>query len=223
MFSEETLSRYFEFRGALEAVRVLRREIGFAHLVPLLVRLEAHHLRGEPFKKFPEPSCEKERLSRRQVGQAILLYQLLKGRYGQEQALAIARKVVKASAIEFLSHLLPPLRRTDYETASHAERDLEGQKLAHRVVNAEADVAVVGMERVDFTVKKCWFVELTRAAGVPEMAGLFCAGDEGYFETRQPEIRYERTTTLAQGGPCCDMKLHWIEPASSRPAAEGRI
>lgn len=211
MLSESTINRYFEFRGAIEAVRLLRREIGVRALLPMLVKLEARHLRGEPFHDVGEPVDEKERLSRRQVGQVILLYQLLKEKVGEERAFEIARKLVKAVAIEFLAHALPTLRRAEYVHLDQAARDAKAAEIVRPIVNAESDIAVVGLERVDFTVTKCWFHELTVRAGVPELARMFCAGDEGYFETHQPEIRYTRTTTLAEGGPCCDFKFHWIE------------
>lgn len=211
MLSESTINRYFEFRGAIEAVRILRREIGLRALIPMLARLETRHLRGEPFRELGEPSCEKERLSRRQVGQVIILYQLLKEKYGHERAYEIARKLVKNVAIEFLQHALPTLRRSEYEHLDQQARDAKAAEITRPIVNAESEIAVVDLERVDFTVNKCWFFELTTRAGVPELAPMFCAGDEGYFENHQPEIRFSRTTTLAEGGACCDFKFHWID------------
>jgi len=212
--SEQALSRYFEFRGALEAVGVLRREIGLPRTLRTLMALEYRHLRGEPWAGLPEAGTEKERISRRQMGQVVILYRLLKEQIGPSRALEVARKVVKSSAIEFLSHVLPALHRKDYEGLSAEDRAAKAAELSQRIANAEADVEVVGLERVDFTVRKCWFVELSRQAEAPELAGLFCAGDEGFFETRQPEIRFTRTLTLAQNQGCCDMKLHWIEGVS---------
>ena len=210
LLSEATMSRYFEFRGAIEAVRLLRREIGVRALVPMLIKLEARTLRSEPFADLPLPESEKEKLSRRQVGQVIILYRLLRERYGEQRAREIARQLVKSVAIEFLQHAIPTLRRSDYVPLSDVERMAKAGEIVRPIVNAEAQIEVVALERVDFTVTKCWFYDLTTRAGVPELATMFCAGDEGYFENHQPEIRFARTTTLAEGGPCCDFKFHWI-------------
>jgi hypothetical protein len=159
---------------------------------------------------------EKERLSRRQVGQVIILYKLLRDRYGEDRARAIARQLVKSVAIEFLQHALPRLHRPDYVPLSEAERTAKASEIIRPIVNAEAEIVVVGLERVDFTVTRCWFYELTTRAGVPELATMFCAGDEGYFENHQPEIRLSRTMTLAEGGRCCDFQFHWIESETKR-------
>ena len=63
-----------------------------------------------------------------------------------------------------------------------------------------------------FEVKCCSFVELSRSTGHPELAKVFCQGDAMYFERNVPNVHFERPTTLASGGGCCDFRFRWIEP-----------
>ena len=66
-----------------------------------------------------------------------------------------------------------------------------------------------GNERLDWTIRRCRFVELLDAIGEREMATLFCEGDKVFFDTRQPDVRLERPETLAGGGGCCDFKFYF--------------
>jgi hypothetical protein len=60
-----------------------------------------------------------------------------------------------------------------------------------------------------FDVSWCVWLELARAAGVPEACIPNCHADQlvfpEYFDALG--IRYERTQTLACGGTCCDFRF----------------
>ena len=55
------------------------------------------------------------------------------------------------------------------------------------------------------------FVRLCREAKVPELTPVFCAVDASYFGGVEPAVSLERPTTLAQGGPCCDFRLQFVD------------
>ena len=46
-----------------------------------------------------------------------------------------------------------------------------------------------------------------RATRPPGDARLFCAGDAVYFERHVPEVAFQRPSTLAEGGTCCDFRF----------------
>ncbi len=41
----------------------------------------------------------------------------------------------------------------------------------------------------------------------PEPAGVFCAYDDLLFAGLAPAVRWERTRTIARGGPLCDFRF----------------
>ena len=85
------------------ATVALINEIGLWSMLMVVPRLMWRSLMDRPFRDLPTATTERERLSRKQALPAILLYRVLKGRYGQERSLTIMHRVVKAGAVQFLS------------------------------------------------------------------------------------------------------------------------
>ncbi len=57
---------------------------------------------------------------------------------------------------------------------------------------------------------------LCAAAGVPELAPVFCAGDAHFFGTVEPDVLLERPQMIAEGAETCRFRLYW---ASSTPGS----
>jgi hypothetical protein len=61
-------------------------------------------------------------------------------------------------------------------------------------------------------VTKCFIFDTLEKRGVPELARLFCAGDDRFFyESLPASIQFERPTSLASGDECCELTLRKIK------------
>jgi hypothetical protein len=185
----------------------LIREIGWGSMLIVVPRLIRRFVMDRPFSELPAATTERERLSRKQALPAILLYRVLKARYGQQRSLIIMRRVVKAGAIQFLSQTLG-----DLDPAAFQALDSNGQHTAvngwlERFFTATVELDTVSNDQVSWHVTHCALVRLSVAAGHGELAPTFCAGDAHFFATRTPPLDLQRPTTIADGGNCCPFQL----------------
>jgi hypothetical protein len=74
-----------------------------------------------------------------------------------------------------------------------------------RFFTASAEVRDVAEGRVVFEVHACALVRLVTVAGHPELAPLFCRGDETFFRLRG--LGLTRPTRIAAGGASCRFVL----------------
>lgn len=204
-------------RAELAAVPVLLREVGLVESVKLGWKLEAAKRRGEPFADLPKPDSEDERLSREQIGPAIVLYRLLREGRSQQEALRIARAVVIESALVFLRQSIGTLRRTEIEALDDEGRRQFVRQRGAKFFNATVEWDEISANRVDFTVTHCRFPPLCEAVGVPELAPVFCAGDGKFFGTVEPNTELVRPTTIAQGGATCPFSIRWKDDQEGPP------
>ncbi|MBI2895507.1 MAG: L-2-amino-thiazoline-4-carboxylic acid hydrolase [Deltaproteobacteria bacterium] len=160
-----------------------------------------------PFAHLPAPTDERESLSRKQAGPAIQLYQILRERHPADDPLEIVREVMIAGALIFLDHCLGSLTPSLFGELPIEERERLVERLASRFFNATVRLDEVGADRVRLTVTACRFASLAREAAVPELAPLFCAGDEAYFGRVQPDVELSRPHTIAEGAQSCPFEL----------------
>lgn len=200
------------------AVRVLVRELGWWRGLLTGLRIEWRVARGQPFAKLPPPADEKARLSREQIGPALVLFSILRGRLDQARAIEVTSAVVEAGAIAFLSDSIGPLDRATLDGMSQRERDHFVRDRMDRFPNATVRFDHIGTDEVRFTVTSCRFVELCRAVGLAELAPLFCAGDATFFGQVEPDVVLIRPSTLATGGASCPFTLRYA-PRDEAPAA----
>jgi hypothetical protein len=65
---------------------------------------------------------------------------------------------------------------------------------------------------IAFNYHRCFYLDILRAYGASELTTLFCKADDWLAEVLPAVIRWERTTTLARGGGCCDFRWSLLEP-----------
>lgn len=153
------------------------------------------------------PTDERDRLSRRQCGPAVLLYRTLLEETTMERARAITREAVIAGAMPFLDVMIPPL--------SVSELAAQAPELARRFFNAEGEAQVVDDgTAVTFDVYRCRFVELLSAAGASELTSLFCEVDRMFFDGKRRPVAMYRRLTLAGGDERCDFRFEAIDEDS---------
>lgn len=193
------------------AIPILLRELGIFRSLRLGGRIRKRKDAGEPFAALEPPASEDERLSREQVGPAILLYQELQRFVDQREAYRITETVVVAGAVLFLGQTIGPLRRAELDAMDQAARDEFVKDRGGRFFNATVRWDQISGKEVAFTVLHCKFPPLCAAAGVPELAPVFCKGDEKFFGTVEPDVRLVRLQTIAGGAENCPFRLQWTD------------
>jgi len=190
-------------RGERHAARVvwrqLRSHVGVFGALGVLASVAGAKLRGEPFRRLGPAVDERDRLSRRQCGDLVLLDRALRARGQSDAAAAVTREAVLQGAIPFLDALLPPL--DDDPT----EEDMVA--LAETFFNAEGKGRKLAEGSFAFDVRRCRFVELLQAVEAEHLMTLFCEADEVYFDGQRRPITLRRKGTLARGAEVCDFRF----------------
>lgn len=200
----------FEIRNGLQSVAFLWRNLGVTMAVKVMAEVAAAQTRGDPWRHLPPPADDKERLSRKQVGPAIVLYKALRKRVGPEKALALTREVILGASILFLSYQVPRLKKQEVLVLKQEERVQLLSEIIERFPNTDiGEVIMEGDEVFGYDVTNCRFPNLCQSAGAPEIAPLLCEGDKIFFAEKQPDIKLLRTTTIAAGGEICDFRFTW--------------
>ena len=71
--------------------------------------------------------------------------------------------------------------------------------------------------RVAFNISRCFYLDVLTAYGAPELTAHFCYLDDVAYAALPPSIKWERTTTLARGGPYCDFCWRANATSASHP------
>lgn len=188
------------------AWRFLRRTLGLRTALCITVRLAWRKMGGGPWQGLPAPADEKECLSRIEIGDAILLYRLLRRRVDQAKAMEVLRGVVAVAAEISFDYLLDPLTPEALAALGvDAQRAYVEQNIA-RFPNADSVVDEVGPDAIAFRVVHCRFPGLVAAVGHTELAPLFCSADRDYFESRLG-VAFARPHTIAEGACECPFRL----------------
>lgn len=68
----------------------------------------------------------------------------------------------------------------------------------------ETDWVRYDNKEVHFNLKRCVYFEVTSQYGHPELCTVFCANDTTSFSGYLPNIKFERSGTIAEGKKMCD-------------------
>jgi hypothetical protein len=191
-----------ELAAAGAAVPELWHRLGVLRTARLLCRLCLWKALAEPFRGLGPPADERERLSRRQCADLVLLDRALREVIDPATALQVCSAVTRAGAMAFLERMIPPL--------AGGEMAALAAGIARLFFNVEGEAHPSGASSFVFEVRRCRFVELLAAVGAPHLAPLLCEVDEVFFASGRRPIRLTRTQTLARGGHYCDFHFQWI-------------
>ena len=116
--------------------------------------------------------------------------------------------------------------RAALDKSPDAFRDLVAVSKAREVVQFGPQF-IFERERDDdqaylLNVRKCFWHDFFGAIGHPELTTVLCAFDRNWFEAIDPErhgVRFERTTTLGEGGDHCP--FHFFRQAAGEPEQSG--
>jgi hypothetical protein len=199
-----------ELRDLPNALAPLVAARGRLGTLSLLGRLARDKVLAPPFGHLPPPADAREREARRIAEVPVLLYRHLAHTMTQAEALDLTWLIIERGAWRSLAALLDGLDLEAYSRLDLRARIVFIQELLARFPNLTADIDFAEPDRVGFTVTACAFARLTREAGHPELAPLFCRIDALYFKSRG--FAFERQTTLASGGPGCPFRLSLPTP-----------
>ena len=192
-----------EAASSWAGLRVLVGELGPARAGAAACRTVPVTFGRDFFASLGPPRDDREAASRRQIAGAVVIYRYLRGALGTERALEVMSRVVRAATVVFLRHTVGPVDVASYRGLDPSGRRAFAERIVERFFNAEARIEEVSAERFAVTVTRCSFPELCRAAGVEELAPLFCEGDFDYFNTPESRVVLTRQGTLAQGHDRC--------------------
>ncbi len=190
---------------------ILIRELGVWKALKAGRRVRRQMKSGEPFAHLPAATDDRERASRAQIGRAILLYRALQRYRSQDEALRITHTIVVEAACIFLGEQIGSLSRASLAEIPEDSRASWVRERGARFFNATMQWDRIDDGGVDFTVTACSFPPLCVAAGAPELAPIFCAGDAKFFGSVEPDVSLERPQTIAEGAETCVFRLRYAE------------
>ncbi|MFB6371555.1 MAG: L-2-amino-thiazoline-4-carboxylic acid hydrolase [Bradymonadaceae bacterium] len=195
-------------REDIVGFRILVDELGLVDALRIGGRMQRQIFAGEPFSDLPAPESDQERESRDQIAPAIVLYRQLRDELGEERALEVAERVIREATVVFLSKTVGRLRRDELLAMDDDEREAFVREKGQHFANADLTWDQIGAESVEFTVTHCRFPPLCEAAGVPELAPLFCKGDADFFGGVEEDVDLERPHTIAEGAENCPFHIY---------------
>ena len=190
----------------LAALRALARELGWGRAVRLGLRARG---RPDPFADLPAPADDKDRGSRDQIREALPLYAVLREELGQEEALRVVQAALLPATLAFLDHAVGEIDPAPYLAAGEAGRRAWAERLLAPFPNADSETVEATEAGLVHHVTRCRFVELCAAAGVPELAPVFCAGDFGHIGTISREGDANTSSRNGDRFAPADTDGHW--------------
>lgn len=163
-------------------------------------------LHREPFGALGKPVDERDVLSRRQVGDLVLLDRALQRRMPGSDALALSRELVQFGGVIFLEGVVPRL--------GVGELGAKAAQLVSEFFNAEGESELRDEKTFTFNVSRCRFVDLLSQVNASHLVPLFCEVDGSFFDGKRRPILLSRKSTLATGGSHCDFVFHSTEDSS---------
>lgn len=141
-----------------------------------------------------------------QILPGLALYQTLKEDAAQRGAAPAEALVETGTVLERLDMVGPLLRRM---------RRLPGATAMFRLVvraslllfpsqGWDLRLEEQSSRRIAFTIHRCFYLDVLTTYGAPELTAQYCHLDDVAYRELPASLRWERTTTLARGGPSCD-------------------
>lgn len=141
-----------------------------------------------------------------QILPGLALYQTLRDHAAERGATPASALMETGQVIEHMDVLAPALRFLRRFPFSFALFRRVG-KLSLALFPAQGwDIQMMedSHQRFAFTISRCFYLDVLKAYGAPELTAHFCQLDDIAYAALPPQVRWERTTTLGRGGPNCD-------------------
>jgi hypothetical protein len=158
-------------------------------------------------------------LARRRIEAQIIkpIYEILKRDFGHVQAQAVIAEAIRGAAVD--------------SGKQFAAREPNGTSIASFIAlqtlwekddALEVEVLRADDAHYDYDVKRCRYAEMYREMGLGEIGHLLsCARDSLFIEGYDARVSLARTSTIMQGGTCCDFRYR-MSATETRPAGVSR-
>jgi|GEM_PF-2896881 len=192
------------------AVVQLSKKYGVKKALNIALRLKLIVLLNNPFKQLNQqrkPSAA-EKASQHQIAPAFILYDLLRASgIPEEQAISDLQELIIVVATEFLKFNVPIIQQVDYLERNDQQRMHYFKKITDRFFNAQGKLSKSDNNQMIFTVNKCLFAQYSNQLGYSQLAKVFCSADKHFFDQHQPNIKFNRSITLAEHNMPCDFSF----------------
>lgn len=153
---------------------------------------------------------------------SVAVYRVLEESGASEKGTAISgdKACTADSRIDALSifreiYFLDGQRGHDYLVNRFREDEafLKGfpQDFLRTVGEGKCEVIFDTPEYIEFHVKSCRFLELTKELNCPEICSVFCDIDNLMYINMHPKLSYNRDKTLYAGDDCCNFSMRYVE------------
>ncbi len=222
--------------GALAALRGFPRRpeipepAAFAMLEALLARrqraLPAALLMGRIHARYRALYTDRPRFAspalrrhlERNILPALAAYQVLREEMADEEAaLAVVESVINDMVLAGPYRLYYGFFRLPF--AFRALKWLTPRVMARDFPAAGWDVrwAAPAPGRVAFDVHRCFYLDVLRHYGAPELTRAFCQGDDVLFAAFPSHLAWERRQTLGRGDDICDFCWRDLRASAREP------
>ena len=143
-------------------------------------------------------------LARRRIEAEIIkpIYEILKREQGKDFAAAVIGEAVGNAAIQAGKHFA-----SLEEQGADLKSFVELQVLWEKDDALKVEIIASDAEHYDYDVNRCRYAEMYHEMGLGEIGHLLsCARDDKFIVGYAPEVELTRTTTIMQGGKCCDFR-----------------
>ena len=189
------------------ALRTLNQHIGLWLTIRCCVHVMLRSVLDPPFKNLEKPRTHKEVSSRRQIADAVIIYNFLKKIMAQTRALEVTSTVIVASGQLFIDSFLKDITHERLVEIDEPTRQALANDRLSRFPNMTPQITTLSEDALSFRVQHCHFVHLCAAAGVPELTQAFCKVDDAYFSEIRKDIELTRPRTLARDNLPCEFHL----------------
>lgn len=144
------------------------------------------------------------------------LFRALRDRgWGEDQAVAAVAEVINGRAVQQRRRLELLARHRALRAAF-----LPAAQIVTRVGFPAPGWETRWRERsasaVAFDMTRCYLLDTFTQLGCPELTKAYCAGDDALYTDLCPQLRWQRTGTLAAGADACDFRFERGERSSAR-------
>lgn len=158
----------------------------------------------KPSMNTKKPGPNISHLSCREA-QAPLVSALIQGfaeAMGEEEALAVAAKVIREDAIRSGRSLAEAFSGNSLETLLQLVREVWAADGTMEVANVE-----ITSDTLEFDVTACGYAEMYQRLGLGKLGRLLsCDRDFPFQEGFNPDIELRRTQTIMEGADHCDFR-----------------
>ncbi|OUS28612.1 hypothetical protein A9Q99_11390 [Gammaproteobacteria bacterium 45_16_T64] len=204
---------YFEnTRGNAAALKILTDELGLNTALSLVLKLKWRMFYHSPFKEINREKhlSEQEKLSQKQMGPMLVLYDLLQEYgYSESDTMIVLKTLGDKIATAFLQFNVPVIKKSTYVNMTKTNKISFLEKITHRFFNANATLVLDDKDNFQFNVSHCHFSHYCKVLGYPKLAELFCSADKLFFNEYQEDIVFFRSQTLAENNKPCDFQFTW--------------